>query len=349
MKYHGSNKIVAGIVFVTLLYFTNIIEAANTRYFFNGKYFKKNQSIHGQVQKTTLCNNVIPLEGMDISKLIIDSDENYVSSDEKYFVFQGKYGRHAEPQWFLVDINKCMIVNTIFYNDPEYRVYDYRALFSPDSTKLYITWEVGSDEDETTKTITKEFSGSLLGVVRALNNVVIPDRARNGKGFYLTNYKFSYDGKFLVTYDDDLLISVYQLINDLNLASFNIQDYLGQKKYYENEYLPDINNSAMLFTFKTETGSEMDIFDYTNKKLIRQINVTSRGIGMFSTDAKRIILVGFPNSEWKKEVIVYDSNSGASIGKTTLDETCNIIDVTSDDKQIIYRQNETELRSGLSQ
>lgn len=322
------------------------VEAREVRYNFYVEYLSKSEKIHGQVVRSNYCENKINVTELGIKDYTVDDEDIYVSPNEQFFVFRGAIGRHAPPQWFLADTKECKVIKKLVIDDPNVAP-DYDAAFSPDSKKLFVSWDI-STLDGPTIILTKEFSGDGFKNERVLKNIVISSTIRT-KDTWVYEYRFSPDGKYLLA--SDSMIDIYRISEDEKITSFKTENFISfeGKKYYgkENEYVPYIANELLLYSFDVSAGTEMNIFDYTSKTLKKKIVIPLKGIGIFSSNGSRIIFSTFPDTTWKKEVIVCDTNTGSKIGKTTLDEIDEIVDVSSDDKQLIYKRDSVEMRIDL--
>lgn len=358
-----SHKMLVKTVFINilmLLFYVSFTSAESAMYGFYDTKFIKVETIHGQRVKTALCENKVTLKELGISQ-VFDSEEIFVSPDERYFVLQGSLGRHGNAQWFLVDLKDCKLVAKLVAEQPNYHAFQYQAAFSDDSKKIYVTWDLLSDnvDIEDALSLTKEYSGDVFKTERILKNIMIPSRVSQ-KGYPLPSHQFSKDGKYLLVEDYKFPqgqepiynVIVYDVIQDTIIAKFNEDQLTTNRRYYEFYYTPDISNDLLLYSFnRSEAGpslTELAIYDYKNITLKRKINVPLKGIGIFSSSGSRIIFSTFPDTQtWKKDVIVFDTNTGTQIGKASLDEMDKIDDISFDDKQIIYKRNGVEMRIDL--
>jgi hypothetical protein len=321
----------------------------------------KMEMLHGSMQQTKFCENKIDIKlDDDMSKYIFDS-EIYVSPDERLLIFQGSYGRHSDPQWFLVDIRQCKMLKELtvgisrppivkgFLYKITHQVYDYHVAYSPDSKKIYISWGIVSSEEEPQRWLTKEYSGDGFKNERVLRNINIPNTIQDLERYVRNQYIFSANGKYLVAtlFRKDWYLSVYDVEKDEEIFRMkNSNDFFGKKKV-KALVPPDISDGLLLFNFESDGGTEISIFDYENKKVKNKVELPLQGSGMFASGS-RIIFSSFPDPKtWQKEIIVMDTNTGKQLGKTTLDEADEIVDVSADGTQVIYKRGNIEKKTGI--
>jgi len=353
---------------LVILSYSYTAAAKNVRYGFNSSFFYKQETIHGRVEITRRCENKVDVIALGISDYTVSSWDIFVSPDERYFIFQGSYGRHGRMRVFLADSIYCKVIRELTLGEKYDTSTFFNAAFSPDSKRLYISWNITppppdkiyNNFDELMsaykgrETIwqTKEYGGDGFINERILKNVTIP----------MTGSKISTDGRYLVKEITPVIVKVgniqgviylglaiYDLTKDIELYKIEKrEDYLGQKKYFKGENIPDISDGLLLFNFDSDGGTEIDIFDYVNKKIKNKIEISLKGSGMFSSKGNRVIFTSFPDMEtWSKEVIIYDMSTGKKLGTATLDEADEIVDVSANDKELICRRDNVEKRVEL--
>ncbi|MHB8883398.1 MAG: hypothetical protein ACYC69_18060 [Thermodesulfovibrionales bacterium] len=365
------------LIFFILMAFAPETEARQSRYLFDGKEFTKTVRSHGNTLRSTYCTDKIDLESLGISKYALEGSTDadiYVSPDERYFIFQGSRGRHGRARVFLADRRNCSVVRELTV-DEKNATNNYHAVFSPDSSVLYISWNITQPPPQKTnnnfdelmsayegiKTIwlTKEYSGEEFNEERVLKNIVIPGRAIY-QGDWIYSYKFSNDGKYLVTKASPSIVNTEKTESGagfvyLGFTVLDIQkdievftmdkwgDHLGKKKLYIEESMPYISAGLLLFNFEAAHGTEIIIYDYRNRELKNKIEVPVKGTGMFSSKGNRVIFSAFPDKDmWKKAIIIFDASTGKKVGTATLDEADEIIDISADDKQLFYKRDSEE-------
>ena len=322
---------------------------AEVLYSFRGDHFYKVVKDDGQfLSKEKSCENKINVEELGISEHTIDPEDMFVSPDERFFVFAGAEGRHADRRWFLVDIKECKVVRELAIGNSVYTSYYYNAAFSPDSKKLYVSWQVVSREEgeETSHYFTKEYSGEGFVQERVLKNVFIPMKfGTSGKP-----YRFTKDGSQILVHSMTsqwyFNITVYDVQKDAEVfRTSDIREYVGKDvkllgQIDENEYVPYITNGQILFNFIKGKGVEARIFDYRDKKIKRRFEVPSKAVGRFANEGRRVVFTEFADPKTKKKkVIVFEANTGKQIGKTVIDKDNEVLDVSADGKEIIYKRN----------
>ena len=338
------NKIIVCVVYILTIFFYNLFstdaEAKRDGLSFYGDEIIMVEEDKGNIKKTNLCTGRIDVRKLGIYNETIDSDA-YMSPNKKFFVFQGGEGRQGRLHWFVVDIANCKVIKKINIEDDVYHSYDYHVAFSPDSKRIIIQWSLlGKSKQYKDKTIVKEFSDSNYNKERTLEKIIIPGSAHDGM-FFSHRYKFSYDGKYLVVLPNklDTKLTVFDAVNDIELFGMgSTTDYFGNLKISHYELLPEINNDKLLFSFKSDLGTSLYVFNYVKKNIENKIEVSKAGTGRFSIKGDKIIFsTPLDSSTWKKEIIVFDVSSGKELGKAFLDEAEEIIDVSDDANKIIYK------------
>ena len=354
-------------IFLILLFFVNIADAKRVKFTFWGSQLIKKEEVHGQIVSSTFCENAIDFTNynLDLDTVSNVGEDVYVSPDEHYFVFSGAESRQAPGRYFLASITNCTIIrelSTGFSNIPSF----YSAAFSPDSKKLFMSWTIvnspslsvimntpGITPDNLSEAIsnstsyinlTKEYSGDGFSNERSLMNMPSPDRAYDdSSGFWYYFYKFSKDDNlFLNLAAKTWTTYIYNILQDQMITSFNNESYIDMtsKSYYSQDNLPSITNGYLVYSWDITNGTEMDVFDYNAKAVVNKITNSYKGLGSFSSNGKRVIFASFADpTTWQVNVIVYDTFTGSEIGQATLDEIDNIVDVSSDDTQLIYNEN----------
>ncbi|MDA8089517.1 MAG: hypothetical protein M0Z61_04775 [Nitrospiraceae bacterium] len=330
-------------IFFSVLIFSNIAEAKKVRFFFYGDEILRQEMTHGQVVSSKLCENKIDFSNLNID--VIDTvqqnaDDIFVSPNEKYLVFHGAESVKAPWRYFLVDITKCGVVREL---GKQHSNKVGSGAFSPDSKKIYIRWTIIKGANSSG--VIKEYSGPGFTNERILKNMPQLGRAEEGNGFWYHGYKFSRDGKILLTaypIKNVWTIKIYDISQDKIITSFPKDSYFSfkTKKYYGYENIPDITKNHLLYNFKTPHGTEVDIFNYNTKKVVSKIINAQKGLGTFSGDGKKVIFSEFPNTTtWKRNVLVYDRHTGSVLGQAVLDEQDDIKDVSPHNKHLIYKRN----------
>ena len=333
-----------------ILGFSMYAEAGKIKYSFSGNGFTKIEEVSGKIERTTYCKNQINVELLGISKETVENsyDDIYVSSDERFFTFHGSYGRQGEWRFFLADIVECKVIRKLAL-DEVYHPFNYAAAFSPDSKKLYISMYVRDiNKDGDAYWISKEYGGEDFKDEKKLKAIYIPTRAIDGKGNYLNFFKFSKNGKYMVTVDNKTWeASIFNVLEDEKITSFKLRDFT-KNKYYHGEFVPDVENGMLLYNFDTGSGTEIDIIDYINKKLKNKIEVEEKGLGKLVSNGDKVIFTSFADMKTtKKNVTVYETQTGRVLGKTILNTEDEVVDMASDGKYLIYKQKNLEKKTEI--
>lgn len=327
-------------------------EAKAADYYFDGHEFAKVDRNGGKKEKTSYCKGKFDVEqlGLSLYELVNDDDPSVdVSPDEKYFVFSGRANKNSDFRYFIADVIECKVVRELVFNkaDNAYKPSKPRtaAIFSADSKKLYISWSVWNnknikDPSSTSFWLTKEYSETNFAHERTLKNVVIPGKILS-LGKFRHPYRFSQDGKSIVVAknEKDWDLSIYDLQRDeVSFRAKKLEDYIGHKRYFKGEYVPDILDGLLLFNFETDNGAEINIFDYRNKRIENKIDVPEKGLGIFSSKGDNVIVSTFPDPKtMKKRALVYERKTGRRKGIATLDASDEAADVSDDGKHIILK------------
>jgi hypothetical protein len=363
-----TNRIIEGIgiIICVVVLFTFNAGAGHERYYFDGSQLYKVYEEHGNTKKTVYCKDQINLKELKISEYTTqdNSGDIYVSPNEKYFIFHGATGRQSEWMFFLVDIRNCKIIRELTVGN-KYHIISYCAAFSPDSKILYVSWHL-SDVKKNNEDLwlSSEYSGKDFKEEKMLKNIVIPSRVIF-KNNYIYGYKFSKDGRYLVMRGSPTIVEVKEAESGagtryLGFTVWNVQkdkeiyvmekweDYFRGKRFYFWESVPDISGNLLLFNFDMQEGTEIDIFDYIHNKMINKVEIQFKGTGMFSSNGKQIIFSSLVDQKtWKKNIIIYDINTGKQLGKTALDEADEIVDFSDKDRQVIYKREGIKKKIGF--
>lgn len=338
-------------------------EAKAIDYYFYGRELAKVDQNDGKKVRTIYCKDKFDIVqlGLSLYELVnVDDPSVVVSPDEKYFVFDGRADRNSDYRYFIADISECKIVRELAFNkaDNAYAPFGHHAVFSADSKTLYISWRVWNDRNVHNRTrmgfdLTKEYSGVNFANERTLKNVVIPGKILTlDRVKFRYPYKFSQDGKSMVvaTEEKNWNLSVYDLQKDeVSFRAKKIEDYVGAKKYFYGEDVPDISDGLLLFNFETTKGVEVNVFDYRSKMVENKIDVPEKGLGRFSSKGDSVIVSTFPDPKTlKKTVFVYERKTGKSRGRAILDASDEVEDISADGKQIIYKTSGKEIKIDLN-
>lgn len=321
------------------------VQAKEVFYGFEGDHIRKTIKTNEQFMVEELCKGKINLKSLNIYEESVDSADTYISPNQRYLVFAGAEGKQADRRWFLMDLNECRVVRELDYDRSQYKSFYYSAAFSPDSTKLYMTWEVVPKKEgvEAPHHFTKEYSGQEFRQERLLKKVYIPMRFNTaGKP-----YRFSYDGTKLLVHKMTsqwyLNLTVYDVQRDEEVfRTENIGDYFGKDvkllgQTDENEYVPYIENDKILFNFVKGDGVEVNIFSYREKKIKNKIELSKKGVGRFSDRGNKIMFTEYPSPKSKKkDVLVFETSTAKQLGKAILDADDEAIDI-SNGKLIIQK------------
>lgn len=339
-------KNIISVIMTSIMFVTSIAYATNPHYEIgyeigDGKLYRY-LSVRGKQTETIICRNNEVIAN-DIYIETVDSDSIVVAKDESYLVYSGAEGRDAKRQFIIYDLKRCRTLKRV----TNVNAYDFFAAYSPATGSLYITWPL---LDENMK-LTVEYSGENLAKERKFKNIHIPRRLRHNNEL-LDRYKFSKDNRYILMFDSSKndFLSIYDIADDkLLFRAVNRKDVLGDNKVKLGEFQPDIANDLILYAIDKSIGMELNLYNYKQKKGFGKIQVANKkGSVQFSSKGDKIIFSTNPDkTTWKKEIIVFDVSSGKELGKTIADEADEIIDVTDDAKNIIYKvkghQKELEL------
>lgn len=344
-----------------IMVFNNALfsEANDTHYFFTGKELVKSVNSEGAIKKTILCKDKIDVEKLGISQEILAYFENpdiVVSPDEKFFVFAGRAGRQSEDRYFLVNITGCRVVRelTIDKTDKAYHSFDYRAAFSPDSKKLFVSLRVWNKEDVYAPEreafwLTKEYSGTGFAAVRTLSNIVIPSTVLNVNKVPYYPYRFSRDGRYLLREAIPKKLpmtafpgwAVFDIKEDKEIFTMDMERYkefFGNRKVIAHEVAPDIFNGLLLFSFQFDSGTEVVIFDHGSRKIVGKFSVSEKGTAFFSSNVDRVIVSISPYEKaLRKKIMIYERTNGKLLGQAEIALTEEVNDVSDDGQQIILK------------